>query len=268
MTHLLFGGPYSNLHATRALLAQAEALRIPPERIVCTGDVVAYCAHPAATVALLRESGVRVVMGNCEEQLAARAGDCGCGFAPGSACDRLSAGWFAHADAALDADARAWMAALPRTLALELGGRTLQVTHGAPGETSRFVFASDPALPALLGGAACVVGGHCGLPFTRIVDGRAWHNPGAIGMPANDATPRGWFSLVQPVPGGIAFHHRPLHYDHAGAAAAMHAAGLHAYADALCSGLWPSVDVLPEVERGASGVGLEPWTVVWEEPCV
>ena len=35
-----------------------------------------------------------------------------------------------------------------------------------------------------------VIGGHCGLPFTKVVGDRLWHNPGAIGMPANDGTPR------------------------------------------------------------------------------
>src|ERR1700687_1701098 len=93
---IVFGGPYGNLEAMRALLGAARRLGIPGERMVCTGDVIAYCADPAATVDLVRRSGARVVMGNCEESLAARSGDCGCGFVPGSACEKLPAGWFAH----------------------------------------------------------------------------------------------------------------------------------------------------------------------------
>src|SRR3954451_18159507 len=107
---LLFGGPYSNLEATRAVLAEAERCQIPPERIVCTGDVVAFGADAKATVDLVRASGIHVVMGNCEEALSMRAADCACGFAPGSTCERLSTAWFAYADRALDADVRAWMA--------------------------------------------------------------------------------------------------------------------------------------------------------------
>ena len=94
---LFFGGPYSNLEATRALLDRAAALGIAPWRTVCTGDVVAYGADPAATVELLRNCGCHVVMGNCEESLAAGRADCGCGFPEGSQCERLSAAWFAHA---------------------------------------------------------------------------------------------------------------------------------------------------------------------------
>lgn len=49
----IFGGPYSNLEATRAFFDTAAQLGIPPARIVCTGDVVAYGADAAATTALI-----------------------------------------------------------------------------------------------------------------------------------------------------------------------------------------------------------------------
>jgi hypothetical protein len=37
---LVFGGPYSNLEATKAILAEARRCAIPPNNIVCTGDLV------------------------------------------------------------------------------------------------------------------------------------------------------------------------------------------------------------------------------------
>src|SRR5690349_7837516 len=100
---LFFGGPYSNLEATEALLRAAPRLDIPPARMVCTGDVVAYGADAQATVDLVRAAGIRTVMGNCEESLGAGAADCGCGYAEGSACQLLSVAWYAHADRCLDA---------------------------------------------------------------------------------------------------------------------------------------------------------------------
>lgn len=103
--------------------------------------------------------------------------------------------------------------------------------------------------------------GHCGLPFTRVAGaGALWHDSSAIGMPANDGTPRAWFSLLAPrEDGGLEVEHRPLDYDHAAAAAAMRAAGLaEGYAAALGDGLWPSCDVLPEAERSARGKPMAP----------
>jgi hypothetical protein len=84
---MVFGGPYSNLEATRAVLGEAARLQIPADRIICTGDVVAYGADPAATVELVRGSVRHVVMGNCEQSIAAGSADCGCGFPVGSTCE-------------------------------------------------------------------------------------------------------------------------------------------------------------------------------------
>ena len=83
---LIFGGPYSNLQATQALQQQASKLGIPASHCICTGDTVAYFASPTETVTLLRDWGVTVLMGNCEESLASNADECGCGFANGSQC--------------------------------------------------------------------------------------------------------------------------------------------------------------------------------------
>src|SRR4051812_32165346 len=267
---LFFGGPYANLEATRALLAEAAGRRIAAERIICTGDVVAYGADAQASVDLLRDSGIRVVGGNCEEAFASGAADCGCGFAPGSACDRLSSVWFAHAERALDSDARAWIGALPHRLDIEIGGLSLAVVHGSLAETNRFVFASTPdrvkALDLARSGRDGIVAGHCGLPFTQIIQGRLWHNPGVIGLPANDATPRVWFSILTPgpEPRTLVVEHHALSYDHETAAAKMRAAGLpEEYADALARGVWPSCDVLPPAEAKAQGVPLRPGTLTW-----
>src|SRR5215472_1815067 len=142
---LIFGGPYSNLHATAALLDAAARLGIPPSRVICTGDLVAYCGDPAATIDLVRRSGIHVVMGNCDEQLAQDAQDCGCGFPEGSACERASAAWFAYADAEVGRDARAWLATLPRRIDLRIGKMALAVIHGSVSRINQFVFASTAA---------------------------------------------------------------------------------------------------------------------------
>src|SRR5205085_3979920 len=197
---LVFGGPYSNLEATLAVLVESRRRAIPSERVVCTGDIVAYAADAVATTAAVREAGVWAVMGNCEESLAAGAEDCACGYAEGSACDRLASEWYAHAHRTLDAQSRSWMGALPRRFTIEIGGRRLAVIHGGVRQINRFVFAStpEPVKRREIAGLAedGVIAGHCGIPFTEVVAGKLWHNAGAIGMPANDGTPRVWFSLL------------------------------------------------------------------------
>lgn len=265
---LIFGGPYGNLQATQALLGEAAALGIPTARILCTGDVAAYCADPAATVELLRDANIAVVMGNCEESLGTDAGDCGCGFEKGSSCDILAAQWYAYAVAALGPEAKEWMRRLPRRIAFEMAGRRLLAVHGGVGRINRFVFPATPGADKAAeldrAGTDGVIGGHSGLPFTQILGGRLWHNAGVIGLPANDGTPRVWYSLLRPADGGIVIERRALDYDGASAARRMREKGLLApYAEALETGLWPSDDFMPEADRQLRGQPLSPASVFW-----
>ncbi len=268
---LLFGGPYGNIQATRAVFAEARRLKISKSRIVCTGDLAAYCGDPVATIDLVAESGIHVIMGNCDEQLASSADACACGFPSDSLCERLSSAWFAHANGLVRSDQRQWLGRLPRRIDLELGGRRLAVIHGSPSAINRFVFATTPIEikreEITLAGCDGVIGGHCGLPFTQIIDGRLWHNAGVAGMPANDGTARVWFSVLTPKKSGLRIEHLAVEYDHAAAASAMRRARLpQEYRVALATGIWPSCDVLPGRETQEQGAPLEPGSVVWEHP--
>jgi predicted phosphodiesterase len=262
---LVFGGPYSNLRALTALRTRAEELRIPASHCICTGDVVAYCAEPEETTAVMRAWGCHVVAGNCEEQLAAGAADCACGFEEGSECERLAKGWYPYANARISPASRAWMAELPKALIVDVGGRRLRVIHGGVGLINRFVFASERGVIGQeweQAAADIVVAGHAGVPFIEKVDAGEWFNPGVIGMPANDGTPDVWYGLIALDAGDLLLSTRRLAYDHIAAAAAMRRAG-HAdgYARTLVTGLWPSLDVFPPAERAATGQKLRQRTV-------
>ncbi|KEA62816.1 hypothetical protein ADIMK_3015 [Marinobacterium lacunae] len=255
---LLFGGPYSNFAATRAIRQVADARGIPPERCICTGDIVAYCAEPSETLELIRHWGIPVVMGNCEESLAHAAEDCGCGFEEGSACSVLSERWYAYASSCVSAEQRAWMATLPRSLTFVLAGKRVRVVHGSPGRINEFIFSSTSR--SIKQGfleqteSDLIVGGHCGLPFGQRLENGYWLNTGAIGLPANDGTSRGWFLLLEPHSDSISASWHPLIYPCHLSVAAMRERGLdNGYADALETGLWPSTDVLPDEEKRATG---------------
>lgn len=258
---LVFGGPYSNLRATQALIAEAARLGIPPNRVICTGDVVAYCAEPEETAQAIAAWGCHVIQGNCEQQIAAGAADCACNFEEGSACDLLAKGWYPFASARASAEMRGWMGALPQTLTFQIGGLSFRVVHGGVQDLSRWVFASDrPALEEEVAqaGADVVLAGHCGLPFVAQVGRQTWFNAGVIGMPANDGTTDVWYGLVSPAAAGVALSTHRLGYDHAGAAAAMRRFGhANGYARTLLTGRWPSLDVLPANERTHSGIRID-----------
>lgn len=261
---LVFGGPYGNLQASETVRNEAQARELAPAQVICTGDVVAYCGRPAETVALMRDWGIAVIQGNVEEQIGANAGDCGCGFEEGSACEALSRDWYACCIAALNAEAAHWMAGLPSVLRFQIEGLRFAAIHGGVERNNQFLFASTSAeekarqMEALE--ADVVIGGHSGIPFTQAVASGLWHNAGVIGMPANDGTPDAWFSMIErDGEGGLSLTHHRLVYDYASAAADMRRNGFPAaYAQALETGLWPSLDILPEMERALTGRRLAP----------
>ncbi len=252
---LLFGGAYSNLQATEAVLAQAEAIGLPTGNVICTGDVVAYCAQPAETVAAVRAAQAVVIAGNCEKQLADNALDCGCGFELGTTCDLLSAGWYAQADANIDDEARDWMAALPDVVTFQHAGKRAAVIHGGVTDVARFLFSVSSeeafaeeiaALEALVGAVELVFAGHSGIAFERQIGAVTWVNAGAIGMPQHDGQRETRFAILEDGTPEI----RTLTYDAQTAHAEMISAGLtQGYDRALLSGHWPSEDVLPQELR-------------------
>lgn len=267
-TLLFFGGCYSNLQATQALQQIAQGFEITPENCFCTGDIVAYCAQPNETVQLLRDWGVQVLMGNCEESLATDADDCGCGFAEGSACDVLADNWYAYSVKHLDSAHKGWMRALPRRIDFHYHNRRFAIIHGGVERINQFVFASTPAVEKVqqINRLAVdgIIAGHCGLPFTQWLGDVVWHNPGVIGMPANDGTVRGWYSLWQIKDDRIYIRHHALTYDATAANEAMINAGLgNGYATSLLTGLWPSMDVLPEDERSRCAHAIRESSVIF-----
>ncbi|MEM7748897.1 MAG: metallophosphoesterase family protein [Pseudomonadota bacterium] len=259
---LVFGGPYSNLQATQAMLQEAQRLQLGPEQIICTGDVVAYAANPEETTKLIRDWGIHVVAGNCEEQLAEGAEDCGCGFEEGSVCDLLSRGWYPFALSQISAESQRWMADLPKSMRFNYCGLDVQVLHGGRAQTNKFIFGSNEGIleeetEAI--DADLVLAGHAGIPFISRTKRATWLNAGVIGIPANDGTPDVWYALLEPITSEqqIQVSLKRLAYDHISAAAAMRKSGhANGYARSIVTGVWPSHDILPQVELGQTGKKL------------
>lgn len=204
-------------------------------------------------------------MGNCEESIGWSTDDCGCGFATGSACDILSNTWYNYTNHHVETAHRTWMRTLPKRINFSYAGRHFAVIHGSVSRINQFVFASTDHHTKhdelALAGTDGVIGGHCGLPFTQQINDKLWHNPGVIGMPANDGTQRGWYSIWQQDKNQIRIDHLAVNVDALEANNAMASAGLsNAYADSLLTGLWPSMDILPTQECTQRGTPLSPRT--------
>ncbi|QJD77417.1 metallophosphoesterase family protein [Spirosoma rhododendri] len=258
---LIFGGPYSNIQALETLRQIAEQRGISPDRIICTGDIVGYCAQPDECVQLIKAWGIHSIQGNVEQNVVEGADDCGCNFAEGGRCDTFSRTWFPYAVQALSGASVEWLRTLPLHLRFSYAGKSVAVVHGSATNISEFVFASTPwsvkEQTMTATGADVILAGHAGLPFDDVREDKYWLNAGVIGMPANDGTPRVWYLLLDDADGQFTYQFCSFTYDNQTANQLMQANGLpDSYAQTLLTGIWDNCEILPDAEKQLQGVGI------------
>jgi len=254
----IFGGAYGNLQATKAILKKASELGFTRSEIIFTGDMLAYCANPIETTELIRNNVDHIIMGNCEEAIAQGSKDCGCGFEEGSECSILSNQWYNFCLSKIDRETATWMGSLPRQLYVKIGGQNLLATHATPNSINQFVFPST--LETIIDNETFdgYIVGHSGIPFIGEINNKPWLNSGAAGMPANDGTNRVWYATIAINNNILNVETNSLEYDFKSAQKAMHNESLkNGYADCLEAGIWPSHDVLPNIEKQQTGNKLQ-----------
>ncbi|WP_342643546.1 metallophosphoesterase family protein [Rhodoligotrophos ferricapiens] len=266
---LIFGGVDGNLDALEALLKFAAERGIPFTRMIYTGSVAPFCAEPVACAQQFAELGIAAVKGSFEvdaPQLAQGAGVV-------DLSEMVAPGWKRILEDGLPPELADWMEALPAELVFSLGGYTFRVVHGGVTSMEKLLFRSSagPAFQPELSVSTTdvVIAGRSGLPFTRLFSasdgpGQAWHNPGSLGLPPNDGTPRVWASMVRSASSGLVFDHMPIAYDHRTAANRLRRqCGDEVFSRWIESGLWPSLDDLPQGERRRRGKPIEPHRVTF-----
>ncbi len=256
---LFFGGVYSNLQALEALIEIAKKNTIAAENCFCTGDIVGYCSQPEETVQLFREWGAKSIAGNVELQLFEGADDCGCDFTLGSRCDGFSKLWYPYAKSKLSLDSLAYIGALPDHITFDYAGKRVAVVHGSGSHISEFIYESTPIeikeKDFKKFNSDVIIAGHSGLPFSQQIGAKYWLNPGVIGMPANDATSRVWYMIIEDVDGELQYTHQYFMYDHQTSFHLMKLNNLPMeYAETLVSGLWDNMEILPESEKNLKGI--------------
>ena len=259
---LVFGGVYSNLQSLERMREIATELSINASNVICTGDIVGYCAQPEECVQSIKNWGVHSVAGNVEIQLREGENDCGCDFKSGSRCDTFSRQWYPFAQSKLSEDSIEWMKTLPDFIQFQYAGKQGIAVHGSLSETSEYVFKSTEWTKKQVhfdnAKASIVLAGHCGLPFSEKNGSHYWLNAGVIGMPANDGTPRVWYMLLDTTSDNVLqYEHHSFTYAQREAAQLMKDHQLPAeYAHTLETGIWDNCEILPKQETEQQGVAL------------
>lgn len=259
---LVFGGIYSNYQSLEELRRIADEAQIPPQNIICTGDIVGYCASPSECIDFVEDWGIWAIQGNVEQNLINGTEDCGCNFEEGSRCDIFSKQWFPFAVMQMTERNLNFLAQLPERLTFEYAKQKIEVIHGSYEHISEFIFRStDWAVKAhnfSKTNANVVLAGHCGLPFGQEKAGKYWLNAGVIGMPANDGTPRVWYLILDDADGQFSYKFHNYEYESFEANQLMLENGLpYSYSETLLTGIWDNNEILPDEETALQGIPIE-----------
>ncbi len=203
----LLGDIHGNAAALAAVLAAAE--RSSLDALCITGDFVGYYYEPDTVLAMLSAWQRHAVRGNHEDLLfesmrepqAAESYKRKYGSGVEAATRRLSAAQLAYLEQ------------LPRTLLLDLGGKTLLLGHGSPWDTDHYMYVNvDQALwdRAVEGGSDYLVLGHTHHPFAKQVGNTLVINPGSVGQP-RDRRPGAAWAVLDTETGDVT--HRMETYD-------------------------------------------------------
>ncbi len=255
---LVFGGVYSNLQALKAIQQVAENQGITSENIICTGDIVGYCAQPSECLDVIEKWGIHAIQGNVEENLLSGNDDCGCNFTEGGRCDMFSRQWFPFAVSKMTEKNLAYLKTLSQTLDFQYFDKKIKVLHGSINHISEFVFKSTDwdikAANFEKTQADIILAGHCGLPFVDEKDGKTWLNAGVIGMPANDAQTSVWYLILEDTEGVFSYQFHRLEYDFNTAYNLMLQYKLpRSYAQTLLTGIWDNTEIMPHTEAAQEG---------------
>jgi len=180
----------ADIHGNRAAL---EAIREPHDVCLFLGDLVDYGPEPGPCIEWVKQHAHHSVRGNHDHGVAQNVEVQGVGgFRFLTACTRP------FTVAAVSATQRRFLAELPVSKLLTIGGKRFLLVHATPRDPMDEYASPDPAFwaPRLAGlkvDFVCV--GHTHQPYTLDVNGITVINPGSVGL-SRDGDPRVGYAVV------------------------------------------------------------------------
>ncbi|MBX3443864.1 MAG: metallophosphoesterase family protein [Planctomyces sp.] len=241
MKVLLLGDIHSNWTALAAIQESFDACLV-------VGDVVDYGCDPRPCIDWTRRHATAAIRGNHDHAVAQRvAPRGGGGFRRLAAATRpLHWDW-------IDPFRMKFLARLPLTQRIVLGGHAFFLVHGTPRDPLDEYLAPDrdawrSRIDDVDADFICV--GHTHLPMDLDIDGRRVINPGSVGQP-RDGDPRAAYAVIED--GAVSF--RRAEYDIDAAVRQMREAGLPEWAVELNESVLRTGGRLSREEMDRLGLG-------------
>lgn len=198
----LISDVHGNTKALDAVLAEIGSSGVGS--VFCLGDLIGYGPDPSGVVERIRALGMPSLLGNYDEGVASRSGDCGCFYPSEQARADGEASYEFTTAAVSDSDAE-WLLALPREFRVcEMGVRLLFV-HGSPRKLNEYLLPDRSATSFLRiareAEADVVCVGHVHVPYHLVFerdDGGFVHfvSAGSVGKARDEPGRACWVELL------------------------------------------------------------------------
>lgn len=184
----IFGDIHGNLAALEAVLTDMDARGL--SRRYCLGDLVGYGTFPNEVIEIIRAHNVPTLAGNYDVGVGNDSDDCGCAYSSATA-QALGERSIAWTNAHTTADHKAYLRALPASIAVPTDGMEVLLVHGSPRKVNEYLYADRPnaSLERIMDGvgAQVMVCGHTHLPYHKVLpSGRHVINAGSVGKPKDN----------------------------------------------------------------------------------
>lgn len=187
---------HSNILALLNVLKDITELNA--DEIYCLGDLVGYGPHPNQVIDTIRHLDIPTVMGNYDEGVGFRTGDCGCAYVTDEEKrnGQKSIDWTTDQ---VTPDNKEFLRSLHKEISLEIEGIRFLMVHGSPRRINEYLFEDRPAdiLRRVLDGKEIdvMLCGHTHKQYHKVIDDIHVINDGSVGKP-KDGDPRACYALV------------------------------------------------------------------------
>jgi predicted phosphodiesterase len=198
----------SDIHANAQALKQTldSARKLKAEYLIVLGDIVGYYYDTEDVLRQLRSWPLSAIAGNHEALLAAACLNKELALRYrakyGSSLD--------FARASLSEEELAWLLALPKSLTVQLGGRTFELHHGSPNDPNGYIYpdANSGTIKSCLRPGHFVLLGHTHHSMIVVRPEGVILNPGSVGQ-ARDLGGFASWCLFDTVTGAVTFQRTP-----------------------------------------------------------
>ena len=179
MKLLIISDIHGNIEALTAVL------EVEHDAVVCLGDLVDYGPAPAECIDLIRQSGIRTIMGNHDNAVAFKV-DCECG----DTYKHLSVATREYTWEQLDDSHIEYLKGLRADMNMTFKDAIVHFAHGSPRSMFEYIRPETPddEILEMIQNmhADMIVVGHSHIPFVRKVGGVTIVNPGSVGQSRDD----------------------------------------------------------------------------------